>query len=172
MRNARGAAEKQRHSPGARLAERLHRIHDRLRLRLPELRARLLRLLLAAAEQRIEELLPVAHDEPQHVAFPAMLRQLFEKGRLHGIRLRLFNRVGGLQFRQPRPCRVDELRSSRTGAFFHHKFGLRHTGRDRVAGSLKLLPAETESGFAGNDCEVQALQKLDGEWTFGVGENQ
>ena len=43
----------------------------------------LLRLILAAAEQRIEELLPVAHDEPQRVAFPAVLRQLFEKGRLH-----------------------------------------------------------------------------------------
>jgi hypothetical protein len=78
----------------------------RLRLRLPELPARLLRLLLAAAEQRIEELLPVAHDEPQRVASPVVLRQLFEKGRLHGIRLRLFNRVGGLQFRQPRPRRV------------------------------------------------------------------
>jgi hypothetical protein len=35
-----------------------------------------------------------------------VLRQLFEKGRLHCIRLRLFNHVGGLQFRQPRPRRV------------------------------------------------------------------
>ena len=93
----------------------------RLRLRLPELPARLLRLLLAAAEQRIEELLPVAHDEPQRVAFPVVLRQLFEKGRLHCIRLRLFNRVGGLQFRQPRPRRSHERGETlRLGIHIHH----------------------------------------------------
>lgn len=54
----------------------------------------------------------------------------------------------------------------------HHKFDLWDISTDRVVGLLKVLPAKTESGFAGNDCKVESLQEIDGEGTFGVGKNQ
>ena len=82
---------------------RLLVIFARLRFRLLVVGFGLFRFLLAATHQRVQELPPVIHDEPQPVALLIMLAQLPEQHRLHDINARFLFREINFQLRQARP---------------------------------------------------------------------